>query len=82
MNYNLFTKAELIEAIEASDISFDIDFKLNAIWDRKTGAILERIEQINAEMELAIKNKAPKKFYELHKELNTLNKKLDRLYKL
>ncbi len=82
MNYNLFTKAELIEAIEEANFSFDINSKLNVIWDRKTRAILEKMKYINDEMDVAIKNKASKKFYELNKEFNVLSNKLDKLYKL
>ncbi len=81
MNYNLFTKAELIEAIEAADTKFDINFKLNTIWGQKTRDILEKMEQINDEMEAAIKNKALKEFCELEKEFNALDNKLDKLYK-
>ncbi|MEI3162954.1 MAG: hypothetical protein V8S74_06080 [Lachnospirales bacterium] len=82
MNYDVFMKAELIEAITKSGAkSWDIDFELLKILDKKIGAVLNQIKEVNNNIIIALQKKDINKYCELTKKMEILEKKLQRLYK-
>lgn len=82
MNYNVFTKSELIEAITKDETnSWNIDIELLKILDRKVRAAHEQMAEINNNMIIALKEKDISKFCKLGKELDILDKKIQRFYK-
>lgn len=83
MNYNVFTKAELIDAIKsAGDESFWIDEYLKSLWNNKTKNLLKEIAKNDKEMIQALKNIDQELYYKLLKKSKKLNKENDRLTKL
>ncbi len=82
MNYDVFTKAELIEVITKSGVkSWDIDFELLKILDKKIDAVLNQIKEVNNNIIIALQKKDINKYCELAKKMEILEKKLQRLYK-
>ena len=83
MNYNVFTKVELIDAIKsAGDESFWIDEYLINLWNNKTKNLLKEIAKNDKEMIQALKNIDQELYYKLLKKSKKLNKENDRLTKL
>lgn len=83
MNYNVFTKVELINAIKsAGDESFWIDEYLINLWNNKTKNLLKEIAKNDKEMIQALKNIDQELYYKLLKKSKKLNKEYDRLTKL
>lgn len=83
MNYNVFTKSELIEAITKDETnSWNIDIELLEILDRKVRAAHEQMNEINNNMIIALKEKDISKFCKLGKELDILDKKYKDFIKL
>lgn len=82
MNYNAFTKAELIEAIKASgDSSYNIDGHLINLWGQKTEDLLNEIQKNNNEMSIALKNRNFERYYELINKSKELDKKYEKISK-
>lgn len=79
MNYNIFTKSELIEAIKYSGNS--IDLYLLSVWNKKTTKLLNEISEINKKATAALKNKDYKLYQELNKKSCELDKKYEKLLK-
>lgn len=83
MNYNVFTKVELIDAIKSvGDESFWIDEYLKNLWNNKTKNLLKEIAKNDKEMIQALKNIDQELYYKLLKKSKKLNKENDRLTKL
>lgn len=73
MNYNVFTKSELIEAITKDETnSWNIDIELLKILDRKVRAAHEQMNEINNNMIIALKEKDISKFCKLGKAYNII----------
>lgn len=87
MNYNAFTKAELVESIKYSGrcgFSNDnehINRYLSTVWEKKTKALFDKISVLNENIYTAMKNGDIEELRKLRKERDRRNKQYDELIK-
>ncbi|MDO4301666.1 MAG: hypothetical protein Q4D26_09790 [Clostridia bacterium] len=83
MNYNAFTKAELIEAIKSSgDGSYCIDNYLINLWNKKTKDCIEEGRKLSEKFCNALKIGDLKSAVKIKKEIDENDKKYEKLNKM